>query len=159
MASLNDKLYIWIINGCVFANIKPNYAKIKHNWDGKPDAQMTIQEFQERGGMVRLINGELFYGLTDEEKKQAKISELEGEVKSDKQELEDTDYVTIKIAEGVATKEEYEEVLREREELREEIRRLQKEIEDLKGGGDVKFDEESKEEETSVETKSSKSKK
>ena len=147
MASLNDKLYIWIINGCVYTNIKPNYAKIKHNWDGKPDAQMTIQEFQERGGMVRLINGELFYGLTDEEKKQAKISELEGEVKSDKQELEDTDYVTIKIAEGVATKEEYEEVLREREELREEIRRLQKEIDELKGNSSPDKEQEPKVEE------------
>jgi len=132
MNDLERTLYIWNINGVAFANIKANYAKIKHNWDKAPDAQMTIAEFQEKGGQVRVINGELFYGLTDDEKKQAHIGELEQNIHEDKKELEDTDYVTIKIAEGVATKEEYEAVLKEREELREEIRRLQKELDELR---------------------------
>ena len=132
MNDLERTLYIWNINGVAFANIKANYAKIKHNWDKAPDAQMTIAEFQEKGGQVRVINGELFYGLTDDEKKQQKIGELEKGISDDKKELGDTDYVTIKIAEGVATKEEYEAVLKEREELREEIRRLQKELDELR---------------------------
>ena len=132
MNDLERTLYIWNINGVAFANIKANYAKIKHNWDKAPDAQMTIAEFQEKGGQVRVINGELLYGLTDDEKKQQKIGELEKGISDDKKELEDTDYVTIKIAEGVATKEEYEAVLKEREELREEIRRLQKELDELR---------------------------
>ena len=132
MNDLDRTLYIWNINGVAFANIKANYAKIKHNWDKAPDAQMSIQEFQEKGGQVRVINGELFYGMTEDEKKQAHIGELEQEIHEDKKELEDTDYVTIKIAEGVATKEEYEAVLKEREELREEIRRLQKELDELR---------------------------
>jgi hypothetical protein len=70
--------------------------------------------------------------MTEDEKKQAHIGELEQNIHEDKKELEDTDYVTIKIAEGVATKEEYEAVLKEREELREEIRRLQKELDELR---------------------------
>ena len=132
MNDLDRTLYIWNINGVAFANVKANYAKIKHNWDKAPDAQMSIREFQEKGGQVRVINGELFYGLTDDEKKQQRIGELEKGISDDKKELGDTDYVTIKIAEGVATKEEYEAVLKEREELREEIRRLQKELDELR---------------------------
>ena len=133
MNDMERTLYIWNINGVVFANIKPNYAKIKHHWDKAPDAQMTLREFQEKGGQVRVINGQLFYGMTDGEKKQAKINELQENINSDKKDLEKTDYVGVKIAEGAATKEEYEELLKEREELREEIRRLQKELDELKG--------------------------
>ena len=39
--------------------------------------------------------------------------------------LEETDYIVIKIAEGVATKEEYEEQIRERQEWRREINELE----------------------------------
>lgn len=39
--------------------------------------------------------------------------------------LEETDYIIIKIAEGVATKEEYEEQIRERQEWRREINELE----------------------------------
>lgn len=132
MASFNDNLYIWRVGNTLYTNIRPNYLKMKFNLDDAPVAQMTIQEFQDKGGQVRLINGELFYGMTDDEKKQQRIGELEKGISDDKKELDDTDYVTIKIAEGVATKEEYEAVLKEREELREEIRRLQKELDELR---------------------------
>lgn len=55
---------------------------------------------------------------TEEEIKQARISEL-------KNNLAETDYVVIKIAEGEATREEYEEVLDKRRAWREELRLLQ----------------------------------
>ena len=42
-----------------------------------------------------------------------------------KAELASTDYVAIKIAEGVATKEEYADVLAERAELRKQINALE----------------------------------
>ena len=51
------------------------------------------------------------------EEKQNRIVEL-------KQKLSETDYIAIKIAEGVATKEEYVEQLLQREEWRKEIRQL-----------------------------------
>jgi hypothetical protein len=42
-----------------------------------------------------------------------------------KQKLVDTDYIACKIAEGVATVEEYAEELKQRQEWREEINRLE----------------------------------
>ena len=53
------------------------------------------------------------------EPKELKISEL-------KQKLSDTDYVACKIAEGAATREEYADILIERQKWREEINRLEK---------------------------------
>ena len=44
-----------------------------------------------------------------------------------KQFLNDTDYVVIKIAEGVATKEEYAEVLQDRQKARDRIRECEEE--------------------------------
>ena len=51
-----------------------------------------------------------------EEYKQFKISEL-------KQKLTETDYIACKIAEGSATREEYSEIIAQREIWREEINR------------------------------------
>lgn len=59
---------------------------------------------------------------TEEEKateeKETKIAEL-------KKKLSDTDYVAAKIAEGAATREEYADVLAQREEWRKEINELE----------------------------------
>lgn len=55
---------------------------------------------------------------TEEELKQARILEL-------KTKLAETDYVVIKIAEGDATREEYEEVLDQRKAWRDEIHELE----------------------------------
>ena len=53
-----------------------------------------------------------------EETKAERIQEL-------KTKLAETDYVVIKIAEGSATREEYEEILEQRETWRDEINKLQ----------------------------------
>jgi hypothetical protein len=55
---------------------------------------------------------------TEYEKAQARIAEL-------KQLLAGTDYVVLKIAEGVATREDYESVLAQRQAWREEINQLE----------------------------------
>lgn len=47
--------------------------------------------------------------------------------------LTETDYVVVKIAEGAATKEEYADILEEREKARERIRELEVTIANLKG--------------------------
>lgn len=52
------------------------------------------------------------------EDKQSKIAEL-------KQNLADTDYIACKIAEGAATREEYADVIAQRQAWREEINRLE----------------------------------
>lgn len=55
---------------------------------------------------------------TEYEKAQERIAEL-------KQLLSGTDYVVLKIAEGVATREDYESVLAQRQAWREEINQLE----------------------------------
>ncbi|MBQ6756518.1 MAG: hypothetical protein IJP43_06205 [Oscillospiraceae bacterium] len=52
------------------------------------------------------------------EDKQSKIAEL-------KRNLADTDYIACKIAEGAATREEYADVIAQRQAWREEINRLE----------------------------------
>jgi len=54
---------------------------------------------------------------TPEEKRQEEISDLKGY-------LQHTDYVVLKIAEGVATPEQYAETLQKRQEARERLREL-----------------------------------
>jgi hypothetical protein len=127
----NTIIYIWNINGTAVANIKRSFAKIKYKWNKAPDAEMTIDEFQRRGGQVRVINGKLFYGLTDEEKKQQRIQELHQKIEKNKKELSDTDYIIIKIYEGVATREEYEDIIQRREQLRIEINNWEAELKEL----------------------------
>ena len=56
-----------------------------------------------------------------EEFKQMQIAEL-------KQKLVDTDYAVIKIAEGSATKEEYSEIIKKRQMWREEINKLESDL-------------------------------
>lgn len=58
---------------------------------------------------------------TDEEIAKQRISEL-------KKFLSDTDYIIIKISEGAATKEEYADVIAQRQKCREEINELEKNI-------------------------------
>lgn len=59
-----------------------------------------------------------FIPFTEAELASNRIAEL-------KQMLRDTDYVTIKIAEGVATKEEYADILEQRSAWRTEINNLE----------------------------------
>lgn|SRR5574344_256978 len=79
--------------------------------DGKLVAKTIDEEFSDG-----TIDKEQYYGL--------KISDLRAK-------LEDTDYISIKIAEGAATKEEYASKLTDRAEWRKQISELQDEIETL----------------------------
>ena len=68
-----------------------------------------------------------FENMTEEQineylNKQSKVVEIE----SYKEELKKYDYIGVKIAMGVATKEEYEKEIAYTEELREKIRELEK---------------------------------
>jgi hypothetical protein len=70
-------------------------------------------EFLENGEPVWVYNGR------DEE------AILENELNSLKNELSKSDYKAIKFAEGLYSEEEYKSIKKEREKLREEIRKLQ----------------------------------
>ena len=64
------------------------------------------------------IDGETIY--TYKEKKV-----LKSEIDAIKKKLFDTDYAIIKIAEGVSTKEEYADIIRQRQIWRDEINQLE----------------------------------
>lgn len=78
--------------------------------------------------MKKYVNGKLVKMTSDE------ISNLANESVADKIQqlktnLADTDYIACKIAEGVATKEEYADIIAQRQMWRTEINRLEKEYE------------------------------
>lgn len=81
--------------------------------------------------MIKTQNGLIQY--SEEE-----IREMENYTKSDeykrvrieelKEELKATDYISCKIAEGAATREEYADELAQRQRIRDEINRLEAEV-------------------------------
>lgn len=89
----------------------------------KPDITITEEEFEAAGGLVRLINGKIFLGKTDAEKKADEAAET---IKELKVKLSETDYIAAKIAEGSATKEDYAKQIKERQEWRDAIGKLEK---------------------------------
>lgn len=65
---------------------------------------------------------------TAKETENEKTAEVFNEIDALKGNLSATDYVVIKIAEGVATEKEYADVLKDRAEWRKRINELEKEI-------------------------------
>lgn len=71
------------------------------------------------GKMVEIVEEEMEKMLTPT------VSEVVTEIEMLKQNLNDTDYIIIKIIEGVATKEEYSDIISKRQSWRERINELQ----------------------------------
>lgn len=89
-----------------------------------PKEQSRVENFPE-GNLVdyKYINGEFIHDpLPKVVNNSARIAEL-------KQNLADTDYIVIKIAEGVATWEDYPEIKEQRQAWRDEINQLESEQE------------------------------
>lgn len=91
----------------------------------KPDMTITEEEFEAVGGLVRLIDGKIFLGKTDAEKKAEETAEKVAEYRKN---LADTDYIAYKLAEVSgdtdsynALKKEYAEVLKNRKTWRDFI--------------------------------------
>ena len=137
-----DKNHIWYMwkRGKDQLIIGDDIAKTQKDYflgDRKPDTQMTEQELDDCGRLVRVIDGKIFVGKTDEEKEedrkraemmpfpQPKGLQLDEAVDGYKAKLAETDYVVIKIAEGVADRSEYEDVLAQRAEWRRRIEELE----------------------------------
>ncbi|GAB6392443.1 MAG: hypothetical protein MdMp014T_1816 [Treponematales bacterium] len=87
----------------------------------KPDLEVTEEEFSAAGGIARVVKGKIVLGKSaedlEEEAKAAKVAFL-------KQQLADSDYIVVKIAEGIATKDDYAAKIAERQKWREEIASL-----------------------------------
>lgn len=89
----------------------------------KPDMIITEEEFDAFNGLVRLIDGEIFLGKTEAEKKAEDVSERICVLKN---KLSETDYITAKIAEGSSTINDYSKQIAERQKWRDEINELEK---------------------------------
>ena len=91
---------------------------------------LSEKEWNDCGGLARLIDGELILGKTEAEKEEDEKNVKRQKIQELKHELELTDYVAAKIAEGAATREEYKEVLEYRQKCRDEINSLEEELGD-----------------------------
>ena len=103
-----------------------------HNGDERDiyDDEFIFNTFYKDGHRVNcyhFVNGEY---ILDESKEQEEIAkeQEEQEIARLKQELADTDYEAIKYSEGWFTDEEYSPIKAKREELREQIRKLESDV-------------------------------
>lgn len=89
----------------------------------QPDMTITEEEFYAADGLVRLIDGRIFLGKTDDEKAGEEAIE---KIRVLKKNLAETDYIAAKIAEGCATAKDYAKQIAERQAWRAEIKKLEK---------------------------------
>lgn len=99
-----------------------NWKILKTDYKEHSAEYTEVAQWCNENGYSIADDGEYYKVVKDEPSQEdlrnAEIAEL-------KSYLESTDYVVIKIAEGVATAEEYAEVLAERAKARERINELQ----------------------------------
>jgi len=120
-----EKVYIWNDNGCCVTSTDLERARIVYGLTREPDMTVASDELlSEYAGLVRVIDGKIVLGWTDAEKAAQEKAEREGEIAELKRKLSDTDYISAKIAEGSATKDDYAGVIAERQEWRKRINEL-----------------------------------
>lgn len=110
-------------------------SQTPHNQELRQLVQSFVNEDPEHFRVIRGSEEEgLWWGVEEIPEKTQDEKDLE-QAKSDEQKalsyLRSTDYVAVKIAEGVATKEEYAEILQKRAEKREEVNALRASQESL----------------------------
>lgn len=103
-------------------------SQTPHNQELRQLVQSLVNEDPEHFRVIRGSEEEgLWWGVEEVPEKTQDEKDLE-QAKADEQKalayLRSTDYVAVKIAEGVATTEEYSEVLQKRAEAREEVNAL-----------------------------------
>lgn len=103
-------------------------SQTPHNQELRQLVQSLVNEDPERFRVIRGSEDEgLWWGVEEIPEKTQDEKDLE-KAKADEQTaiayLRSTDYVAVKIAEGVATTEEYAEVLQKRAKAREEVNAL-----------------------------------
>lgn len=75
---------------------------------------------------MRICENGVYREMTQEEiQSTVDFNDVSMQIESLKQCLAETDYAVIKIAEGAATRDEYAEIIAERQKWRDEINRLQ----------------------------------
>ncbi|MDR2149903.1 MAG: hypothetical protein LBO67_03630 [Spirochaetaceae bacterium] len=121
-------VYVWRREGQVYhhaAEIKESAMQAAEQMDGlngEPEAEVSDEEFESGGCLVRIIDNTLVIGKTEIEKQTEQNAER---IRYLKRLLADTDYIAVKIAEGSATTEEYAAQIAQRQAWREEIQQLE----------------------------------
>ena len=110
-------------------------SQTPHNQELRQLVQFLVNEDLEHFRVIRGSEEEgLWWGVEEIPEKTQDEKDLE-QAKADEQAalayLRSTDYVAVKIAEGVATKEEYAEILQKRAEKRDEVNALRASQESL----------------------------
>lgn len=106
-----------------------NWKILKSELPHREKEYAEVAQWCNESGQYMIEDDGTYYNVvkisepTEEEIKAARIAKL-------KANLSATDYVVIKIAEGVATKKEYADVIAQRQAWREEINQLEGEKED-----------------------------
>lgn len=104
-----------------------NWKILKSEINEKQEEYTEVAEWCNNGGEYHIEEQGNYYAVvknpepTEEEIKQMRITEL-------KKLLASTDYTVIKIAEGVATAEDYADVIAQRQAWRAEINRLEAQL-------------------------------
>ena len=114
-------VYLWKKNGVIYHHTDLEAAAQIDGLTAAPDMTVNDADFEAAGGFARVIKGKIFIGKTDEEKT---AEENERKIFALKRHLADTDYISVKIAEGSATIEEYAEKIAQRQAWRKEINNL-----------------------------------
>lgn len=106
-----------------------------HDIEMRALLQKFVAEDPDHYRVVRGTEEEGLYWSVEEipqpTETERKIQAAEAEIAQLKAKLNETDYVVAKIAEGVSTKEDYAEVLEDRQEWRARINELEAEIQTL----------------------------
>jgi hypothetical protein len=96
--------------------------------DGISEAEKTVAdaEWNEAGGLARIIDNAIFVGKTGAEKAAEKAeAERAATVADLKKKLADTDYISSKIAEGSASKADYADAIAQRQAWRKRVGELE----------------------------------
>lgn len=99
----------------------------------EPEKTVSTEEFEEAGGLLRIIAGEIFLGQTEEEKREAaEIRELELEEAELMKELSEKDYKVVKAAEaGLVLSDTDPDLHSRREYCRSRINTIRARLEEL----------------------------
>ena len=118
-------MFAWNNKGHLLVLDSVERAKNIFKIDWEPELEYTDEELRDNFGLLRIINGHVVMGLTEEEKRDKKLA-ASYEISLLKSKLSETDYVACKIAEGDATPEEYADVLANRRNWRKRVDELMK---------------------------------
>lgn len=121
-------MLVWINGEEVLYETSRERAELRFRITRDPDREYTDEQWEKIHGMVRVIDGNVVEGYTEQELKEQKRSIAQAEIAELKEKLLTTDYIAAKIAEGAATKEEYAEQLTKRQQWRDRINELEESL-------------------------------